>query len=325
ASLDSNYGLAVSQISFMPLGADTNTAVYHAVTENDIAYFVKLRNGNFDETAATLPKFLSDQGIPNVIPPLITKSGQLWACLDTFKILLYPFVEGRDGFNIDLSDQHWFELGKALNRIHTANVPRSITSQIQTETYPPRWREIVKACLRRIETEMFSDLVAAELVLFLKRNRDEIHYLVGRAEHLAAVLQNDLLPFTVCHSDIHAGNILIDSKDGLFIVDWDNPIIAPKERDLMFIGGAQGFTGHTLEEEETLFYRGYGQIHVDRTALAYYRYERIVQDLAAYCEQLLSTNEGGEDREQSLQYLKSNFLPGNTIETAYKSDKTLRE
>ncbi len=51
--------------------------------------------------------------------------------------------------------------------------------------------------------------------------------------------------------------------------------------------------------------------------------ERIVQDIAVYCEQIFLTNQGGEDREQSLQYLTSNFLPNNTIEIAYKSDKTL--
>jgi hypothetical protein len=43
----------------------------------------------------------------------------------------------------------------------------------------------------------------------------------------------------LCHSDIHAGNILIDVNDDFYIVDWDNPILAPKEHDLMFIGGGQ--------------------------------------------------------------------------------------
>ena len=103
-------------------------------------------------------------------------------------------------------------------------------------------------------------------------------------------------------------------EDGaLYIVDWDEPILAPKERDLMFIGGAQGFQGVTAEEEERLFYQGYGPAQVDPAALAYYRYERIIQDIAAFCEQLLLTSEGGEDREQSYGYLASNFLPGNTI------------
>jgi hypothetical protein len=37
------------------------------------------------------------------------------------------------------------------------------------------------------------------------------------------------------------------------------------------------------------------------------------------------TDEGGEDREQSLEYMKSNFLPNGVLEIAYTSDKTLRE
>lgn len=124
----------------------------------------------------------------------------------------------------------------------------------------------------------------------------------------------------VCHSDLHAGNILIDANDALYIVDWDNPILAPKERDLMFVGGGLGGGGRTAQEEEIPFYQGYGQTHIDSVAMAYYRYERIVQDMAVYCEQLLLSDEGGEDREQSLRYFKTNFLPGSTIEIAYQSE-----
>ena len=109
------------------------------------------------------------------------------------------------------------------------------------------------------------------------------------------------------------------------VVHPASTFLAPKERDLMFIGGAQGFAGHTAQEEETLFYRGYGQTQIDPIALAYYRYERIIQDIAVFCEQIFLTNEGGEDREQSLRYLTSNFLPNNTIEIAYTSDKTQRD
>lgn len=44
-------------------------------------------------------------------------------------------------------------------------------------------------------------------------------------------------------------------------------------------------------------------------AVVYYSYERITEDIAIYCEQLLLSDQGGQDREQSLYYLKSNFLP----------------
>ena len=45
--LDNEYGLKVAHIAFLPLGADLNTAVYRVDTDDDIAYFVKLRRGDF--------------------------------------------------------------------------------------------------------------------------------------------------------------------------------------------------------------------------------------------------------------------------------------
>ena len=57
ACLQHDYGLAITQVTFLPIGADPNTAVYRAVTADETAYFAKLRRGAFDETSVTLPKF----------------------------------------------------------------------------------------------------------------------------------------------------------------------------------------------------------------------------------------------------------------------------
>ena len=91
----------------------------------------------------------------------------------------------------------------------------------------------------------------------------------------------------------------------------------------MFVGAGLGGSGHTLQEEETLFYQGYGQTEVNPIAMAYYRYERIIEDIAVYCVQIFLSDEGGEDRERALENLKSNYLPNSTIEIACQSDKTL--
>jgi spectinomycin phosphotransferase len=319
------YGLRAAYITFLPLGADRDTAVFRVGADDETPYFLKLRGGVFDETSVALPKFLSDQGIAQIIAPLATKSGLLWANLGAVKTILYPFVEGRNGYEVDLADRHWVEFGAALKRIHTAALPPALAGRIQRETYSPQWREIVRMFLKRVEDDRFGDPVAVELAAFMRAKRDKIGDLVGRAERLAEALQARSRGFVLCHSDVHAGNILIGAADAFYIVDWDNPILAPKERDLMFIGGGQGFTGHTPQEEETLFYRGYGQMQIDPLALAYYRYERIVTDIAVYCEQLLLSDAGGEDRQQSLRHFASNFQPDGTIEIAYKSDRTQTE
>jgi spectinomycin phosphotransferase len=324
ACLRDAYGVNAVQVAFLPLGADRNTAAYRVVAGDETPHFLKLRRGVFDETSVALPKFLSDQGIAQIIAPLATQTGQLWASLDAFKSILYPFVEGRNGYEVDLSDQHWGDFGRAIKSVHTAELPPALVRRIRRETYSPQWREIVRAFLERVEDEDdgFDDPVAVKLAAFLEAKRDEILDLVGRAERLARALEARSPEFVLCHSDIHAGNVLIDTDDVFYIVDWDDPILAPKERDLMFIGGGQGFTGHTAQEEVTLFYRGYGPTQIDPVGLAYYRYERIIEDIAVFCQQLLLTDEGGEDREQSFRYLTANFLPNGTIEIAHKSDRT---
>ncbi len=65
----------------------------------------------------------------------------------------------------------------------------------------------------------------------------DIRRLVDRAEQLGKKLQKHSPKFVLCHSDIHGGNVLIHENSDIYIVDWDEPIMAPKERDLMFIGG----------------------------------------------------------------------------------------
>jgi len=323
--LKNEYGISVKKITFLPLGADLNTAVYRVVANDETVYFLKLRRGEFDEAAVVVPKYLSDLGIKQIIPSLTTQTGQLWASLTPFKAILYPYVEGHNGFEKNLSDQQWFEFGAALKRFHTADIPSAITSSVQREKFSPQWRDTVKMFLERIKEEIFDEPVALEMAAFLKTKGDETLGLIQRAERFAQMLQGQPPEFILCHADIHAWNLLIDDNDAFFMVDWDTLIFAPKERDLMFVGAGLGGRGHTPQEEEALFYQGYGQTQVDPIAMAYYRYERIIEDIAVFCGQIFLSDEGDEDRKQSLEYLKSNFLPNGTIEIARQSDKTLRD
>lgn len=320
--LRDDYGLQVAELAFLPLGADQNTAVYRAIATDARPYFVKLRRGVFDEIAVTLPRFLSDRGLQQAIAPLSARTGQLWASLGAFTVILYPFVKGRNGYEQNFSAQHWHDLGAALKCLHTTTPPPALLERILQETYSPQWRVSLRMSLERAVEDDFTDPVAVRLAAVLQARRDEIMDLIGRAERLAQTLQAHPPKFVVCHADVHAGNVLIDDRGALYIVDWDAPILAPKERDLMFAGGGQGFRGHAVAEEEALFYQGYGETRVDPIALAFYRYERIIEDLAIFSEQILLTHEGGDDRGQALRYLLSNFQPGNTIEIACRSDRT---
>ena len=314
------FGIPIHQIDFLPLGADSDSAVYRAVTADGVPYFVKLRSGNFDENAVTVPRLLGDRGLRSIIPPLSARTGRLWAEMNPFRVILYPYVEGQNGYRVRLTDSQWAELGSTLRQVHAVIVPPALAGTIRREGFSPRWRQSLRAHLERVEREAYGDPAAAELAAFLKLKRGVILELVERAERHAAALRARPPAFVLCHSDVHAGNVLIDGNDNLYIVDWDQPIFAPKERDLMVPGGAQGFIGHMPEEEEVLFFRGYGPVEIDLVALAYYRFERILEDIALYCDDLLLSDAGGADRFQALRYVLSNFLAGGTVEMAYRAE-----
>ncbi len=148
--------------------------------------------------------------------------------------------------------------------------------------------------------------------------------MLDRTERFALGLRAAGPPFVLCHTDLHAGNLLLAADGRMFIVDWDAPLLAPRERDLMYPGGGQGFLGRSPREEEALFYAGYGTVTVDLRAVAYYRLERIVEDLAAFCAQLFNPevgpgDAGNTDREQAVRWAMSNFDPGRVLEIANRT------
>ena len=312
--LQEEYNIHVSTLTFLPLGADIGTAVYRVVADDGTGHFLKLRKG-FDEINVTVPLFLKSQGIQEIIAPFETKSNQGWADFGEYKMILYPFIEGQDGFEVELSDQLLRNLGRALKAIHSTEIPPELKQQIPQETYSPQFRESMKSFQEQVTNKTFEDPIAQKLAEFIKTKQAEITHLTERAQELALELRTKPLEFVICHTDIHGGNMMISDKNELYIVDWDAPILAPKERDLMFIGGGVDWIWKS-EREEAVFYEGYGKTDINLSVLAYYRYERIVQDLVAYCEALLSTTKGGADREPALETFIRNFEPGQTIEIA---------
>src|ERR1051325_848832 len=216
--LQEEYNLSVHGLTFLPLGADQGSAVYRVITNSGMVYFLKLRKG-FDEIVVTVPLFLKSQGIDAVIIPFETNSKQYWADFGDYKMILYPFMEGKNGFEMELLDQHKRSLGADLKRIHTLKIPPELERVIPKENYPSYWRERLKGLQRQVESTIFNELNAAKLAGFMKSKRNEIRHLLARTEELASELQSHPMEFVLCHTDIHGANILITEHNELYIVD----------------------------------------------------------------------------------------------------------
>lgn len=317
--LNSAYGLDVASLSRLSCGADLDASIYQAHTHDRLAYFIKLKRGHHHDISVTLLSLLHDAGIQHIIPPVKTKQGQPTEPIDDFTLIVYPFVEGQNGFSQQLTDDQWPALGSLLRQVHELQLPPSIQCRMRREDYSTKWRAAVRSLYPLFDTAQPVDENALKLLTFIHAHRTEIQRLVDRAEQLSQEIQKQSPEFVLCHSDIHGGNVLIDRNHKIYIVDWDEPIMAPKERDLMFIGGGVANVWNYPREEE-IFYQGYGKTIINRTILSYYRHERIVEDIAIYAQELLLPATDHVDRSEMLQQFIDMFNPRGVVEIAFKTD-----
>lgn len=133
-------------------------------------------------------------------------------------------------------------------------------------------------------------------------------------------LQSRPFEYVLCHTDIHAANILVSEAGEIYLVDWDGPLLAPRERDLLFIVGSC-IARHTEPGEEALFFQSYGAVEIDWTALAYYRYERAIEDLGEVAQRVFwDTEMSDEARAREMELAVRLFQPGHIVESALEAD-----
>lgn len=75
AHLQSAYSLAIKNVTFLPLGADPDTAVYRVAALDATAYFLKLRSGVFPEATVAVPAWLAHTGMSHLIAPIRAQTG----------------------------------------------------------------------------------------------------------------------------------------------------------------------------------------------------------------------------------------------------------
>ncbi len=307
------YGINVNTLTPIEKGADANALVYRSEK-----FFIKIIKGKHKSINLDVMELLKASGLKHIIYPIKTLDGKSAQYLEEFTLIVYPFIEGQDGFSQSLTENQWQILGSELRKLHEIKVPDALQKQLPQETYSAKFRNAVATLYKRLDTITATDNVALEFIDSLKKNSKTVHKLVTRAGELAQELKNDSAQFVLCHTDIHAGNVMI-KEDDIYLVDWDAPIMAPKERDLMFIGGGVGNMWN-LPEEEILFYQGYGETEVNHSILSYYRHERIVQDISEFAECILYSKSSNENKMENYKHFKAMFEPNGVIDTAFRSD-----
>jgi spectinomycin phosphotransferase len=321
AALHAHYGISITALTFLPLGNDSASAVYRVHAADGVVYFLKVRIGDgFSPSSLAIPYYLATHGVPHIIPPLLTITQTLWVGVNDFALSLYPFIDARTGTDVGLSDQHWRALGATLQRIHASHLTPDLARTIPRETFTPSRRDVLTALEAAITRQPFADPTQRELATFWQARQDEIRTVIDRADVLGHQLRQAYLPLVLCHADLHTWNVMLDAAQQMWLVDWDETILAPKERDLMFVVGGIG-RDLVSPRATTCFFQGYGDATIDPHALIYYRYAWAVQDMGAYAERVfLSPHLGADTRRDAVRGFRGLFAPGNIVAIARASE-----
>jgi spectinomycin phosphotransferase len=232
---------------------------------------------------------------------------------DGFALILYPFIPGKEAMEAGMSDEQWTEFGSVLKEIHLTRLPSDISRFVRREDFIPKWSHLALEMQKQVDAGHFTDPYQKELAGFWKEKKEIIQTVIERTELIGKNLQQAELEFVLCHADIHTANILVTPDQELFIVDWDDALFAPKERDLMHV--LEDNRIHTKEEQ--MFFAGYGNVEINQLALAYYRYEWCVQEIGDFGNRVFLAKDTGEiTKQESVEGFVELFSQGDVIEKA---------
>ncbi len=317
--LEAHYGLRVASAAFLPVGYNPNAAAYRVVSREGEAYFLKVRFGQVDWSRLVVPRALIDLGVRNVLAPLPSRSSALWCPLDGYPgygVVLYPFVRGESAMVAGLSDDQWREFGTTLRAVHDSGFNKRLRGRLPVETFSLPSAALVRRLLELVDATRFEGPAATRFAAFWRENAWRIRRILARTEALGVSLRRRPREFVLCHADIHAANLLVGEDGRIWLIDWDGPLVAPRERDLLFVVGSR-IARPVEPREKALFFEGYGPVEIDPDALVYYRYERIVEDLGEFGKSVLLNPALGEQaREEEAELAMNFFAPGGDIDRA---------
>lgn len=292
--LEVHYGLAKPKLSPAARGFVAETYI---VENKGRKYFAKVLESNrySENVRESLPilKELYALGIANINYPVETKEKGLHVQFNSKILILFNFIDGEWTF-----DYEFEKYVSLLADIHLRTP--EIKLPLKKETFNLPFLEDLEKELIHLENATFSDPLEQELQTIVSGLKPEVLGDIKSAIELASNLKNDeALEFYLTHGDA-PGNIIKTGSNDLYLIDWDDMLSAPLERDTWFHLDDGKFLG--LYQSLMPSYR------VHKQAYSFYAHRRYLDDLEGWISKILASDATLEQKEKNLAGLKKDTL-----------------
>lgn len=300
-TLEPAYDLTDITLTPAPRGFVAETYTVDCMDQGRPArYFVKwtrMQPRYTQNLTEALPVLLAlhQLGFDRISYPIQTRSGALSVQPPQGgTLVLYNYIDARWTFEYRFAD--YVDL---LGRIHA--VTPQIEVPIRREDFEPTGLDALRAEITQIEAlpdgapEVHRMLRSELLRYFGELEADFAEY-----EALSASLgQRSSEGWGITHGD-GPGNVMVAEDNTLYLIDWDDLLLAPPERDTWFhVHNADGWA---------LFLRYYHErfpaYELDQEVYRFYLLRRYVEDIEGFLDKILSPDSDDETRWDNFKQLR---------------------
>jgi len=262
--IQKKFGISVVNFTLVPKWEAARG--YIIESSNHKSFFLKIYWD--DKTTDSAFRFADDlfsrAGIVNIAHPIPTSQGQMRIQIRDFQIALFDWISGKTAQEHKLTDIQLEGLGELLAKIHQSKTIIGEYSVRENFTIPFKDR-LVSILSDMSEMTGDSSKYKTKLELFLRPHRQEFMRELEILEKLQRKVRTMNLEFVNCHGEPSPGNILSSDNAEVYLLDWDEPIFAPKEKDLLFfkdnlepvMKGYSGFSSDTVIDQDVLEFYGH--------------------------------------------------------------------
>ncbi|GAA4351337.1 aminoglycoside O-phosphotransferase APH(9)-Ia [Angustibacter luteus] len=292
-----DFGLRLSSLVAVPHGADRQAQVWRGTCDDGSSFAVKLSTGG-SAAGLLVTQHLAGTGVPGVPEPLTATDGRPWSERPGGRLSVMTWIAGDRAADVDPTLAQWTDLGRVLAAVHAAPVPAELAAVLRSEDL---WHGELVDDARPLAEQWPAAAQALATV---------IDGVVQQADRLS----RRTFRLVLCHADPHRGNLLVRG-DQVWLIDWDDAVLAPRECDLMFGRVGLPFFGPADTEQRTAFDAGYGitDAALDPELLAFYACRRALEDITDWTRQALDVRLPARDREQALAIVRDLLSPSGLV------------
>jgi len=130
-------------------------------------------------------------------------------------------------------------------------------------------------------------------------HKDQITSSLKHLKELQSYAKSLNKPQVICHTDLHGGNLMTDDQNNLYILDWENALIAPLEHDMIFFAKEEGF----FEVFWPIYTCHFPSACIDFDMLRFYFYRRSLEDIADFILRILRRDGSKERDQQDIKWM----------------------